>query len=130
MTLPASGQISGSQIATELGVSATNISLAGMADTASFLSPDAYSDFYSYNGNTWSSFKTTANPQLTSALACSEVISPGRYHDGIGSNPVSGDRVRNNSDGTGIPASGYYMDISGWYRLDSNGLIIANGNCI
>ena len=49
MALPNSGPISGSQIASELSVSSTNVSLAGMADTASFSAPDAYSDFYGYS---------------------------------------------------------------------------------
>jgi hypothetical protein len=49
MALPASGPISGSQIANELGVSATNISLRGMASSASFSSPDSYSEFYGYS---------------------------------------------------------------------------------
>jgi hypothetical protein len=52
MALPASGPISGSQISAELGTGATNISLGGMADTASFSAPDAYSDFYGYGGLT------------------------------------------------------------------------------
>jgi len=52
MALPASGPLSSSQIATELGVPSTNISLGGMSDSASFSAPDAISDFYGYSAAT------------------------------------------------------------------------------
>lgn len=52
MALPASGPLSSSQIATELGVPSTNISLGGMSDSASFAAPDAISDFYGYSAAT------------------------------------------------------------------------------
>ena len=50
MALPASGPISGSQIATELDVEAANISLSGMIDSSSLspTNPDQYSEFYGY----------------------------------------------------------------------------------
>ena len=51
MSLPSSGPISQSQINSVVNSSgaSTNISLAGLADTASFTAPDAISDFYGYN---------------------------------------------------------------------------------
>jgi hypothetical protein len=50
MALPASGPISGSQIATELDVGATNLSLSGMIASSSIsdTNPDQYSEFYGY----------------------------------------------------------------------------------
>jgi hypothetical protein len=50
MALPASGPISGSQIATELDVEAANISLSGMIASSSIsdTNPDQYSEFYGY----------------------------------------------------------------------------------
>jgi hypothetical protein len=50
MALPASGPISGSQIATELDVGATNLSLSGMIASSSIsdTDPDQYSEFYGY----------------------------------------------------------------------------------
>jgi hypothetical protein len=51
MALPASGAISGSQIATELGLSSP-YSLHNMSLSASFSTPDAMSDFYGYSAAT------------------------------------------------------------------------------
>jgi hypothetical protein len=51
MALPASGPISGSQIATELGLSSP-YSLHNMSLSASFSTPDAMSDFYGYSAGT------------------------------------------------------------------------------
>ena len=51
MALPASGAISGSQIATELGLSSP-YSLHNMSLSASFSIPDAMSDFYGYSALT------------------------------------------------------------------------------
>ena len=51
MSLPSSGPISQSQINDVVNSSGAdiNISLAGLADTASFTAPDAISDFYGYS---------------------------------------------------------------------------------
>ncbi len=69
MALPNSGPISGSQIASELSVSSTNVSLAGMADTASFSAPDAYSDFYGYSNVTTGLTSALYTQNLTSNTA-------------------------------------------------------------
>ena len=49
MALTPSGQLALSEIATELSLGATNNSLRNMSASASFSSPDAVSDFYSYS---------------------------------------------------------------------------------
>lgn len=49
MALPSSGQLSLSDIATELSVSLSNVSLRSMSNTAGFSSPDAVSEFYGYS---------------------------------------------------------------------------------
>ena len=48
MALPSSGPLSGSQIATELGVSAVDISLRSLSSTAGFSTPDNMSEFYGF----------------------------------------------------------------------------------
>ena len=48
MGLQSSGQITLQDIATELGVGSSNLSLASMSDTAGFSEPDAMTDFYGY----------------------------------------------------------------------------------
>lgn len=46
--IPASGQITMYQIAFEMGLSTTNISLRNISSVAGFSSPDAITDFYGY----------------------------------------------------------------------------------
>ena len=50
MALPSSGQLKFTDIANELGVSLTNISLRGMSSIAGFSTPDAVSEFYGFIG--------------------------------------------------------------------------------
>lgn len=49
MALQTSGQIALSDIATELSVSLSNVSLRSMSSTAGFTQPDAITDFYGYS---------------------------------------------------------------------------------
>lgn len=49
MALPTSGQLSLSDIATELSVSLSNVSLRSMSSTAGFSQPDAVTEFYGYS---------------------------------------------------------------------------------
>lgn len=58
MALQSSGPISLSDIATEQGISTTNMSLRSMSNTAGFATPDAITEFYGYsagvsNTNYW-----------------------------------------------------------------------------
>lgn len=49
MALPSSGPLSLGQIATELGVSHSNVSLRSLSATAGFSIPDSISKFYGYS---------------------------------------------------------------------------------
>ncbi len=99
MALPSSGPISGSQIATELGVQSTSdISLRGMASTASFSSPDSYSEFYGYSALTL--FYATSTTSKFALNVCSLYATVSLWHDGAGFTPVPGDNVYTNSSGT------------------------------
>jgi hypothetical protein len=105
MALPASGPISGSQISAELGTGATNISLGGMADTASFSAPDAYSDFYGYGSLT---LFYMGNAGTVPKPACSQDADNAAYHDGAGSLPTTGDIVYTDAAGTTTKGNGTY----------------------
>jgi hypothetical protein len=53
MALPGSGVLSLGDIATEQGVSISNVSLRSMSSTAGFSTPDAVSEFYDYSAYTY-----------------------------------------------------------------------------
>ena len=103
MALPSSGPISGSQIATELGASSTNISLRGLSSTASFSSPDSYSEFYGYSART-PFYATSTTTKLPGDVCGLYPVWLPYWHDGAGSTPVTGDHVYTNSSGTGYPS--------------------------
>lgn len=65
MALPSSGQISLRDIAQELGVSETNMSLNSMAATAGFSAPYSVQQFYGYSHNTVGSFSGTYDSFLS-----------------------------------------------------------------
>lgn len=119
MALPSSGIISGSQISAELGTASTNISLGGMADSASFIAPDAYSDFYGYASLT--SYTGSAF-QNGSKFVCNQTMNVTFYHDGGGILPSIGDTVYTNSGGT-TPAVGYSRAGFGYILTNSSGVM-------
>lgn len=53
MALPTSGLLKFTDIATELGLSLSNLSLRSMSNTAGFSIPDAVSEFYGYSNFTY-----------------------------------------------------------------------------
>jgi|FLOH01.1.fsa_nt_gi hypothetical protein len=110
MALPSSGPISGSQIATELGLfPSTNISLRGLSSTASFSSPDSYSEFYGYSALTL--FYATSTTSKFAVNVCSLYANVSLWHDGAGSTPVIGDNVYTNSSGT---TDAFWIGYKGW----------------
>jgi hypothetical protein len=80
MTLPASGQISNNDIATELGVT-NSLGLRSFSNSADFSTPDQYSDFYGY----------TKVPLKTSLISCWEMdeTSGSTIYDKHGSNNLT-----------------------------------------
>ena len=70
MALQSSGAISLSDIATEQGISTSNISLRSMSSTAGFGTPDAITEFYG-----WSSYTNTHHYDLTASSGQSLVRS-------------------------------------------------------
>ena len=128
MGLPSSGPISGSQISTELGTSSTNISLGGMADSASFTAPDAYSDFYGFSNLT--SYLGSALQSGTKFI-CTATRDVTYYHDGSNASPVFGDIIYTNSGGTTTLGAGNHRNTNGSYiETDSSGVVTGVFICI
>jgi len=117
MALHSSGAISESQIAEEIKLASTNISLEGMADSASFSSPYAYSDFYGYSQITWYYGSTTGN--FKAAQACPDpTTNEGRIVKGSGNTsnaPEVGDTML-----SGIPNGGANIISTGTLFLPTN----------
>jgi len=119
MALPSSGPISGSQISAELGTASTNISLGGMADSASFSAPDAYSDFYGYSNLT---FYVASAFQAGNKLVCNQPQTVAFYHNGSNTWPEVGDTVYTNSGGTAF-GIGYSRVNFGYILTNSLGVV-------
>ena len=121
MPLPSSGPISGSQISAELGTASTNISLGGMADSASFTAPDAYSDFYGYSNLT---SYTGGAFQTGTKFICNSTLNVTYYHDGSGNVPTVGDTIYTNSGGTTVIGGGN----AGYNRTNQFGYVRTNSS--
>mgnify|MGYP000211111899 CR=1 FL=1 len=146
MALAASGQISISQINTELGRTSTtaNTSLKSCsdgtngtintanatADRPDGTAPHSMSEFYSYN-HTASSVRSFLSSEGSRSSNCGSDIEKTQYHDGSGTLPVIGDIVYTNSAGTVTAANGYYLtSSSGGIFLDkSNGTVSGTFGC-
>ena len=124
MPLPSLGPISGSQISAELGTASTNISLGGMADSASFTAPDAYSDFYGYSNLT---SYTGGAFQTGTKFICNSTLNVTYYHDGSGSTPAVGDTIYTDSGGTTVIGGGNAgynrTNQFGYLRTNSSGVV-------
>ena len=139
MALPASGPISGSQIATELGitgVAATNLSLGGMISSSSLsnTNPDEYSEFYGYSNVTLTSF-TGSPSQGGSKFICNQSLNTSYWHNGSGvAYPGVGDTIYTNSGGTatiGGGSAGYLkLNNFAYAQFNSSGVVTSTFNCI
>jgi hypothetical protein len=122
MALTASGQLSLGDIATEMGVELSNVSLTTQSTTGintnseskpDGSTPHAISEFYSYDHSATSltAFSVDANPYEDGEGACAEGSETATwYHDGGGTYPTDGDTVYTDSGGTTFPE----MDFIGW----------------
>ena len=117
MALPSSGIISASQIAAELELASTNISLKGMATSASLSTPYEYSDFYGYSQITWYYGFTSGN--VKASQACPDTTTnQGRIVKGSGNTsnaPEVGDTMLD-----GIPNGGGNIIQTGTLFLPTN----------
>mgnify|MGYP003642653438 FL=1 len=126
MALPASGPISGSQIAAELGLTglaATNLSLGGMISSSSLsnTNPDEYSEFYGYSNATLTSYTGSAF-QNGNKFICTQTMNVTLYHDGSSTFPTVGDTIYTDSGGT-TPAVGYSRVGLGYLLTNSSGVM-------
>jgi hypothetical protein len=121
MALTASGQLSLGDIATEMGVSLSNVSLTTQSTTGintnSTSKPDgstphAVSEFYSYDHSAsppLTGFSVDESPYESGEGACASGRETSTwYHDGGGSYPTDGDNVYTDSGGTTFPEDGIY----------------------
>lgn len=138
MALPSSGIISGSQIGTELGLSATNLSLGGMIASSSIsnTNPDKYSEFHGYSNVTYTEVYRAASIGKI-AFGCFSTANVSVWHDGSSSLPSIGDSIYTNSAGSSTISAGNWpiaVDYEGevWVvsTTNSSGEIIEQHLCI
>ena len=121
MALTASGQLSLGDIANEMGVSPSNVSLTTQSTEGvnqnSTSKPDgstphAISEFYSYDHSAsppLTAFNVDANAYGDGQSACaSGRVGAEWYHDGEDTYPTTGDTVYTDSGGTTNPEDGFY----------------------
>ena len=132
MALTASGQLSLGDIATEMGVSLSNVSLTTQSttniNTNSESKPDgstphAVSEFYSYDHSAspaLTSFTVDENPHGDGEEACAIGYDNNTwYHNGEGTYPTTGDEVYSDSGGETSPEDGFYwMDEPSSFEID------------
>ena len=137
MALPASGPISGSQIAAELGltgITGTNLSLGGMISSSSLsnTNPDEYSEFYGYSHATLTSF-TGSPSQPKSKFICNQSLNTSYWHNGSSAYPTVGTTIYTNSGGTttiGGGSAGYVKQNSLQYsQFNSSGVVTSLFPC-
>ena len=142
MALTASGQLSLGDIAIEMGVSPSNVSLTTQSTTGintnSTSKPDgstphAVSEFYSYDHSaspSLTAFNVDENTYGDPGSACaSGTFNAEWYHDGAGAYPTDGDTVYTDSGGSTNPEDGiYWMDNNSVININL-GVVIQSANC-
>ena len=109
-TLPASGPISASQMADVWDEASTNISIRGLATSASLSAGEvAFSDFYGTGPSSCTAFAANAfNTPKVPVLCATTSFPVTRYHNGFGATPTTGDKVFTNPSCTTPLADGTY----------------------
>lgn len=142
MALTASGQLSLGDIAIEMGVSPSNVSLTTQSTTSintnseskpDGSTPHAVSEFYSYDHSAsppLTAFNVDENTYGDPGSACaSGTFNAEWYHDGAGAYPTDGDTVYTDSGGTTNPSDGiYWMDNNSVINI-SSGVVTQSASC-
>jgi hypothetical protein len=134
MALTASGQLSLGDIATEMGVSLSNVSLTTQSTTGintnseskpDGSTPHAVSEFYSYDNSAsppLTAFGVDANPYEDGVSACESGNETATwYHDGVGEYPADGDTVYTDAGGTTFPEDALY------WMVEPSSFIVTGG---
>ena len=136
MGLPSSGQISINDIATEFGVTLSNVALNATLGTYASKgsgATTAMSDFYGLSNLT--AFSYNSEGQEGGTEACSlEETGDTAYHNGSGTYPDVDDIVYSDSAGSSTLAASTYKYNNGGVKggimeVNSNGEVINLGNC-
>ena len=98
MSLPTSGPLSFSDIASVVGVGSP-YSLGTMSANAGFTQPDSVSEFYGYGPGGLTAFYRTPDSDPNPTGYCFNACSVEAYHNGVNPLPTIGDIVYNDSGG-------------------------------
>lgn len=146
MALAASGQISISQINTELGRTSTtaNTSLTqcsdgtngkintanATADRPNTTAPHSMSEFYSYN-HTLASVTQFLAAYNSEGNPCGSELETKYWHDGTGFLPTTGDKIFADSSGEETAEDGYYLtsEFGGVRVTEGKGTVSATFLC-
>jgi len=138
MALTDSGQISFSDINTELGQSSdAELSLSdaaqgnvdtintNSANTPDSSTPHSISEWYSYDHSAGASLNewTGNGPHPSSTNACVVDPSTSFWHDGGGGDPSPGDTVYTDSGGSSLAEAGYYRTGCCYIQVDVSGTV-------
>ena len=133
MGLPSSGQISINDIATEFGVTLSNVALNATLGTYASKgsgATTAMSDFYGLSNLTAFTYNSEGQERNACRL---ESIEDTAYHDGSGTYPAVNDRVYSNSSGTtALSDANYKIDngsLNGANMETSSGEVQSITNC-
>ena len=133
MGLPSSGQISINDIATEFGVTLSNVALNATLGTYASKSSGAttaMSDFYGLSNLTAFTYNSEGQERNACRL---ESIEDTAYHDGSGTYPAVNDSVYSNSSGTtALSDANYKIDngsLNGANMETSSGAVQSITNC-
>ena len=133
MGLPSSGQISINDIATEFGVTLSNVALNATLGTYASKgsgATTAMSDFYGLSNLTAFTYNSEGQERNACRL---ESIEDTAYHDGSGTYPAVNDSVYSNSSGTtALSDANYKIDnrsLNGANMETSSGAVQSITNC-
>ena len=138
MGLPSSGQLSINDIATEFGVTLSNVALNATLGTYASKGAGvttAISDFYGLSALTAFNYNAEGTEEGPNTACSLEGTEDTAYHNGSGTYPAQGDNVYNDSSGSSPLENGstYKYDNGGtnggYLNIGASGVVSSLGNC-